>query len=244
MTAAISHSHIIGLRVLYNFVKYCKYDSGSWGMTGLTNFGCGRKRFHESLAATYHSLTWRSPSFLCLAMLQLRFIPLLSQRGFVMCLLSGFKRFDPQPAGERPCPLKHFITGIYGVFLLCHVVTMNCDFHCATIVKEDEGLACRCGHEKDRFSWSASSKPIRMFDKILVAVIFLLAVMSFIYGHFHKHLCLSVLVEYKCWSWCSPTARSPREFHLWPSRLIDYNQQLNCSNYDCLIRLALVGFGN
>lgn len=34
MTRVISHSYIIGLRELYNFVKYCKYDFCFWGEGG------------------------------------------------------------------------------------------------------------------------------------------------------------------------------------------------------------------
>lgn len=40
MIKVISHSYIIGLHELYNFVKYCKYDSGFWESGDWVDFLC------------------------------------------------------------------------------------------------------------------------------------------------------------------------------------------------------------
>lgn len=179
-TKVISHSYIICLHELYNFVIYCKYDCGFWGAwTGdqlILCVGGGRlwRNVLESLTVTYHSLTWKSRTsqFVCQYKTShmLYFSPGIYEWCIIWVCYCVQRLTQLWVQQERGWVwIQHFTFGDiwvwkrssirrgekkHAVFLLCHIVVLTVIFNMWWLfVKENEGLVGRSSHTQLTCLW-------------------------------------------------------------------------------------------
>lgn len=165
MIKVISHSYIIGLHELYNFVKYCKYDSGFLESRDSVDFLClGVGGFGEieqlllssvlvleSLTVTYHIVT-------CLSVIirpAIRCIPLQAfvSDVFRSCLRAECSRREAESGTTlyfrevwmwKSSSVRRWKKKTHTIFILCHIVVLTVILNMRWLfVKENEGLVCR-----------------------------------------------------------------------------------------------------